>query len=108
MTLKRQGMDKIIILDKGVANLNTVKSTRQASFDELYNKAATNITRMIQHGVLTVESKSGYGLDRDNELKQLKVSRKLEDNFPILMRHTFLGPHAIPKGKDSDRSEEHT
>ena len=57
---------------------------------------------MIQHGVLTVESKSGYGLDRDNELKQLKVSRKLEDYFPILMRHTFLGPHAIPKGKDSD------
>ena len=34
---------------------------------------------MIQHNVLTVESKSGYGLDRDNELKQLKVSRKLED-----------------------------
>ena len=102
MTLKRQGMDYLSILEKGGGILNTVESTRQASFDELYNKAATNITRMIQHGVLTVESKSGYGLDRDNELKQLKVSRKLEDNFPILMRHTFLGPHAIPKGKDSD------
>lgn len=102
MSLKRQGVDYLKILEQGGGILNTVEQTRQASFDELLDKASVSITRMIQHGVLTVESKSGYGLDRENELKQLKVSRALEEKFPILMRHTYLGPHAIPKDKDSD------
>lgn len=102
MALKRQGVDYLKILEQGGGILNTVKQTREASFDELLNKASVNMTRMIQHGVLTVESKSGYGLDRENELKQLKVSKALEDKFPVLMRHTFLGPHAIPKGRDAE------
>lgn len=102
MSLKRQGVDYLTILEQGGGILNTVERTREASFDELLNKASVNITRMIQHGVLTVESKSGYGLDRENELKQLKVSKALEDKFPVLMRHTFLGPHAIPKGREAE------
>jgi imidazolonepropionase len=102
MALKRQGVPYLEILAQGGGILNTVEATRQATFDELLGKASVNITRMIQHGVLTVESKSGYGLDRDTELKQLKVSKALEDKFPILMKHTFLGPHAIPKNTDSD------
>lgn len=101
MSLKRQGVDYLKILKQGGGILNTVEQTRKASFDELLEKASVNITRMIQHGVLTVESKSGYGLDRENELKQLKVSQALEEKFPITMRHTYLGPHAIPKGRDS-------
>lgn len=101
MSLKRQGVDYLKILEQGGGILNTVEQTRKASFDELLEKASVNITRMIQHGVLTVESKSGYGLDCENELKQLKVSRALEEKFPITMRHTYLGPHAIPKGRDS-------
>ena len=102
MSLKRQGVDYLTILEQGGGILNTVERTREASFDELLNKASVNMTRMIQHGVLTVESKSGYGLDRENELKQLKVSKALEDKFPVLMRHTFLGPHAIPKGREAE------
>ncbi|WP_462422086.1 imidazolonepropionase [Salinicoccus sp. Marseille-QA3877] len=102
MSLKRQGVDYLKILEQGGGILNTVEQTRKASFDELLEKASVNITRMIQHGVLTVESKSGYGLDKENELKQLKVSKALEEKFPITMRHTYLGPHAIPKGRDSD------
>ncbi|CEA02227.1 Imidazolonepropionase [Jeotgalicoccus saudimassiliensis] len=102
MSLKRQGVDYLKILEQGGGILNTVEQTKKASFDELLNKASVNMTRMIQHGVLTVESKSGYGLDRENELKQLKVSRALEEKFPVLMRHTYLGPHAIPKGRDSE------
>ena len=102
MSLKRQGVDYLTILEQGGGILNTVERTREASFDELLNKASVNMTRMIQHGVLTVESKSGYGLDRENELKQLKVSKVLEDKFPVLMRHTFLGPHAIPKGREAE------
>ena len=100
--MKRQGVDYLTILEQGGGILNTVKQTREASFDELLNKASVNMTRMIQHGVLTVESKSGYGLDRENELKQLKVSKALEEKFPVLMRHTFLGPHAIPKGRQAE------
>lgn len=102
MSLKRQGVDYLTILEQGGGILNTVEQTKKASFDELLNKASVNITRMIQHGVLTIESKSGYGLDRENELKQLKVSKALEDKFPVLMRHTFLGPHAIPKGRNAE------
>lgn len=82
--------------------LKTVEQTRAATEQELFDKASKNITRMIQHGVLTIESKSGYGLDKENELKQLKVSKVLEESFPVEMKHTFLGPHAIPKGRESE------
>ena len=46
---------------------------------------------MIKHGVLTVESKSGYGLDKENELKQLRVSNRLAEKYNLNMKHTFLG-----------------
>lgn len=102
MALKRQGVDYLKILEQGGGILNTVEQTRKATHQELLDKASKNITRMIQHGVLTIESKSGYGLDRENELKQLEVSREISEKFPITMRHTFLGPHAIPKGADGE------
>lgn len=102
MSLKRQGVPYLEILAEGGGILNTVEATRNASFDELLNKASASMTRMIQHGVLTVESKSGYGLDRETEMKQLQVSKALEEKFPVMMKHTFLGPHAVPRGKDSD------
>ena len=53
---------------------------------------------MVQHGVLGVESKSGYGLDKENELKQLRVSNRLAEKYGLDMKHTFLGPHAVPEG----------
>src|SRR5699024_12270086 len=102
MALKRQGVDYLTILEKGGGILNTVEQTRKATHEALFDKAAKNITRMIQHGVLTVESKSGYGLDRENEIKQHNVSREIAEKFPIEMKHTFLGPHAIPRGADSE------
>ncbi|MFD2831084.1 imidazolonepropionase [Corticicoccus populi] len=102
MSLKRQGVPYLEILKQGGGILNTVEATRNASFDELLNKASASMTRMIQHGVLTIESKSGYGLDRETEMKQLQVSRALEEKFPVMMKHTFLGPHAVPRDKDSD------
>ncbi|MCG1010583.1 imidazolonepropionase [Salinicoccus sp. ID82-1] len=102
MSLKRQGVDYLTILEQGGGILNTVEQTRKATHQQLVDKASKSITRMIQHGVLAVESKSGYGLDRENELKQLKVSREISEKFPVTMRHTFLGPHAIPKGADGD------
>lgn len=59
---------------------------------------------MIKHGVLAVESKSGYGLDKENELKQLKVSNRLAEKYNLDMKHTFLGPHAVPKEADSNEA----
>jgi len=102
LSLKIQGVDYLEILEQGGGILNTVEATQKASFDELLDKASKNIIRMIQHGVLTVESKSGYGLDKENELKQLKVSHALEEKFPIEMKHTYLGPHAVPKSRENE------
>ena len=59
---------------------------------------------MIKHGVLTIESKSGYGLDKENELKQLRVSNQLADKYNLDIKHTFLGPHAVPEEAESNEA----
>lgn len=97
MALKQQGVSYLDILKQGGGILSTVESTRNASEEELYNKSKKEIVRMIQFGTTTVEAKSGYGLDKETELKQLDVAHRLEEDTPISMKHTFLGPHAVPK-----------
>lgn len=94
----------IEILKEGGGILSTVKSTKESSFEDLYLKARKSLDRMLEFGVTTVESKSGYGLDTDTEIKQLKVSHKLDETHPIDLVHTFLGAHAIPKEyKDNNK-----
>ncbi|MGL6107671.1 imidazolonepropionase [Romboutsia sp.] len=93
---KLQGIPYIEILKQGGGILSTVKSTKEASEDELYNKARKSLDRMLEFGVTTVESKSGYGLELDTEIKQLKVAKKLSEEHPVDLVHTFLGAHAIP------------
>ncbi|QLK86688.1 imidazolonepropionase [Staphylococcus sp. 17KM0847] len=97
MTLKRQGLSYLEILERGGGILSTVTATREATEEALFKKAERDLLIMMHHGVLAVESKSGYGLDKENEFKQLRVSRRLQDKYGIEMRHTFLGPHAVPK-----------
>ncbi|EKU49005.1 imidazolonepropionase [Staphylococcus massiliensis] len=104
MSLKRQGASYLEILEQGGGILSTVESTRKASEDELFEKAEHDLLTMIHHGVLAVESKSGYGLDKENELKQLKVSNRLAEKYNLDMRHTFLGPHAVPKDAESNEA----
>ncbi len=104
MSLKRQGVSYLEILEQGGGILSTVEATRNATEEELFNKAEKNLLTMIQHGVLAVESKSGYGLDKDNELKQLCVSNRLAEKYNLDMRHTFLGPHAVPKDAKSNQA----
>ncbi|MCS4486064.1 imidazolonepropionase [Staphylococcus americanisciuri] len=104
MALKRQGLSYLEILERGGGILSTVEATRTATEDELFYKAERDLLTMIHHGVLAVESKSGYGLDRDNELKQLKVSHRLQEKYGLEMRHTFLGPHAVPKEAASNEA----
>ncbi|UXR69331.1 MULTISPECIES: imidazolonepropionase [unclassified Staphylococcus] len=104
MSLKRQGLSYLEILERGGGILSTVEATRTATEDELFKKAEHDLLTMIHHGVLAVESKSGYGLDKENELKQLYVSRRLQEKYGIDMRHTFLGPHAVPKEAASNEA----
>ncbi|MGL6108392.1 imidazolonepropionase [Romboutsia sp.] len=93
---KIEGIPYIEILKQGGGILSTVKSTKTASEDELYYKAKQSLDKMLELGVTTVESKSGYGLELDTEIKQLKVANKLDKNHPVDLVHTFLGAHAIP------------
>ena len=104
MSLKRQGVSYLEILEQGGGILSTVEATRQATEDELFEKAEKNLLTMLQHGVLAVESKSGYGLDKENELKQLRVSNRLAKKYNLDMKHTFLGPHAVPKDAKSNQA----
>lgn len=93
---KLNGVPYIEILQEGGGILSTVNATRNATFDELYDKAQKSLDRMLELGVTTVEEKSGYGLDLITEVKQLEVAHKLDKDHPIDLVHTFLGAHAVP------------
>lgn len=76
--------------------VSTVTATRAATLDELVEDALPRIDAMINEGVCTIEVKSGYGLDRDTELKMLRAARKIGDLRPIRVVTSFLGAHAVP------------
>jgi len=76
--------------------LSTMKSTRAASEEELFDLAAARVKRMIAAGTTTLEIKSGYGLDLDTELSLLRVARRLGEELPVTVKTTFLGAHSIP------------
>lgn len=104
MSLKRQGVSYLEILEQGGGILSTVEATRQTSEDDLFKKAEHDLLTMIHHGVLAVESKSGYGLDKENELKQLRVSRRLQEKYALDMRHTFFRTSCSSKRCNLKRS----
>lgn len=97
LPLKIKGVPYLEILKQGGGILSTVRNTRKAMEKELYDKAYDVLNRMAKFGVTTVESKSGYGLDLENELKQLEVNKKLNENHPLDLVSTFLGAHAVPE-----------
>ncbi|WP_273366640.1 imidazolonepropionase [Alicyclobacillus herbarius] len=96
LRLKLEGVPYLDILRQGGGILATVRETRQATEVELVRQACLSLTRMLEQGVTTVEAKSGYGLDRETELKQLRVARWLENEQPVELVSTFLGAHALP------------
>jgi imidazolonepropionase len=96
LALKQQGVPYLEILKRGGGILSTVRATRAASEDELFAKAKFHLNRMLSYGVTTVEAKSGYGLDEETELKQLRVVQRLQQEHPMDLVSTFLGAHAIP------------
>ncbi len=76
--------------------LSTMKATRSASEEELFDLAAARVRRMISAGTTTLEIKSGYGLDLDTELRLLRVARRIGDELPVTVKTTFLGAHSVP------------
>jgi len=88
-----QGATYEEIARAGGGILSTVKATRAASEQELRGSAQRRLARLAAEGVTVVEVKSGYGLDRDTELKMLRAARALEG---ATIKTTFLGAHALP------------
>lgn len=82
--------------------VSTVKATRAASEEELFESASRRLKDFLSEGVTTIEVKSGYGLDLENELKMLRVARRLGDELPIDVVTSFLGAHAVPEEFEGD------
>ncbi|MBQ1675200.1 MAG: imidazolonepropionase, partial [Oscillospiraceae bacterium] len=101
--LKLHGATYLDILAQGGGILSTVTATRKATEQELFDKARAALDEMMGMGVTTAEAKSGYGLDTDTELKQLRVIRRLNEEHPLDVAATFLGAHAVPAEYKNDR-----
>jgi imidazolonepropionase len=94
--MRIQGKSYLDIAKEGGGILSTVRGTRETSEDALYNKASKLLEEIMKGGVATIECKSGYGLTLEDELKQLRVYKKLNENYPVHLVSTFLGAHTYP------------
>jgi imidazolonepropionase len=93
---RQRGVSYEAIARAGGGILSTVRATRDASEDALVAAALPRLDALIAEGVGTVEIKSGYGLTLDDELKMLRVARRLGELRPVTVAATFLGAHALP------------
>ena len=84
--------------------VSSVKALRAASEDELVRQSLPRLDALIAEGVTTIEIKSGYGLDLDNELKIAPAARRLGEERPVAVRTTFLGAHALPPEAKATRT----
>lgn len=94
--LRQQGASYETIARAGGGILSTVSATREASEQQLIERALPRLDEMLRQGVTTVEIKSGYGLDRESELKMLRAAAALAAHCPLSIQPTFLGAHALP------------
>ena len=102
---RMRGDSYMSIMERGGGIHNTMNATRKASFEELVEAGKRRLDNMLKLGVTTVEGKSGYGMDKDTELKQLEVMKYLNENHPVDIVSTFMGAHATPaeyKGREDD------
>lgn len=84
--------------------VSSVKNLRAASEDALVAQALPRLDALIAEGVTTVEVKSGYGLDKDSEIKSLKAARRLAGERDVTIKTTFLGAHALPPEMHGDKA----
>ncbi|PEW08612.1 imidazolonepropionase [Priestia megaterium] len=96
LEMRLNGAKYIDILKAGGGILQTTTSTREATEEQLIQETSKRLNRFLQYGVTTVEAKSGYGLTLEDELKQLRAAKKLDERHPIDIVSTFMGAHAVP------------
>ncbi|MFW3145179.1 MAG: imidazolonepropionase [Thermoplasmatota archaeon] len=94
LPMKLRGASYLDILEAGGGILRTVQDTRALSVEELTDQLDGRLDKMVRYGTTTVEIKSGYGLDRDTEIRLLEAVKA--SKHPMEKVSTFLGPHAIP------------
>lgn len=101
--MRLEGASYLEIADAGGGILSTVRETRAATEDDLFERAGSFLRSMAELGVTTVEAKSGYGLTVADELKTLRVYRRLDEAHPPEIVSTLLGAHAVPPEYEDDR-----
>lgn len=94
--LRARGLDYMEIARRGGGIHSSVRDLRTRSEDDLLELAAARLARLASYGVTTVEVKSGYGLTPEDELKSLRVIRRLSERLPMRLVPTWLGAHEIP------------
>ena len=100
MEMRLRGASYLEILKSGGGIHSTVRATRAASAEELFDAGMERLDRMARNGTTTVEIKSGYGLDEETELKMLEVVQKLSAEHAVDVAATYLGAHTIPSETD--------
>ena len=95
---KINGLSYEEIAARGGGILNSSDLLHQTSEDDLYRQSMVRVREMIAHGTLALEIKSGYGLNPADELKMLRVIRRIRETVPATVRSTFLGAHAVGRG----------
>jgi imidazolonepropionase len=96
LSMKLEGKSYIEILESGGGILKTVNETRKASIEKLVQNGKKILDSMLSYGTTTIETKSGYGLTTESEIKQLEAMQILNEDHSIDIIPTFLGAHAIP------------
>jgi len=102
---KIRGLSYEEIAKRGGGILNSATRLHNATEEELVESAMKRLNEIIAYGTGAVEIKSGYGLSTEDELKMLRVIKKLKTLSPLTIKATFLGAHAVPaeyKGKQGD------
>lgn len=103
--MRLEGATYMEIMNAGCGIHATTRMTREATEAELVEQTTRRLDSFLAHGVTTVEGKSGYGMNLETELKQLRVMQKLQQTHPIDIVPTFMGAHAVPpeyKGREDE------
>lgn len=103
-TDKIRGLSYEEIARRGGGILNSAKLLHETSEEELYRQSMERVREIISFGTGAVEIKSGYGLTTDDELKMLRVIRRIKQESPLTVKATFLGAHAVPESYRGNRS----
>lgn len=102
--MRLEGADYEAIARAGGGIVSTVKNTRAASEDELFEQSLPRARALLADGVTTLEVKSGYGLELDSERRMLRVARRIGRELGVTVRTSFLGLHALPPEFADDRA----